>query len=197
MVATANPHATDAAYEVLAEGGTAVDAAIAAQMMLTLVEPQSSGLGGGAFMLAFDAASDALVAWDGRETAPMAVDERLFLDADGRMLPFFQVLVGGRSVGVPGVARMLEAAHREAGRLPWARLLRPAIAAAEEGFAVSPRLHALVARNPFLKDDPAAAAYFHDGDGRPVAVGTRLRNPALAATLRQLAAHGSASLHQG
>ena len=197
MVATANPHATDAAYEVLAEGGTAVDAAIAAQMMLTLVEPQSSGLGGGAFMLAFDAASDALVAWDGRETAPMAVDERLFLDADGRMLPFFQVLVGGRSVGVPGVARMLEAAHREAGRLPWARLLRPAIAAAEEGFAVSPRLHALVARNPFLKDDPAAAAYFHDGDGRPVAVGTRLRNPALAATLRQLAAHGSASLHAG
>src|SRR5690606_32822566 len=102
MVATANPHATDAAYQVLAEGGSAVDAAIAAQMMLALVEPQSSGIGGGAFMLAFDAASDGLVAWDGRETAPMAADERLFLDADGRMRPFFEVLVGGRSVGVPG-----------------------------------------------------------------------------------------------
>ncbi len=197
MVATANPHATDAAYQVLAEGGSAVDAAIAAQMMLALVEPQSSGIGGGAFMLAFDAASDGLVAWDGRETAPMAADERLFLDADGRMRPFFEVLVGGRSVGVPGVVRMLEASHREAGRLPWARLLQPAITAAEQGFAVSPRLHSLIARNPFLKDDPAAASYFHDDEGRPVAVGTRLRNPALAATLRLLAAHGSRPLHEG
>jgi gamma-glutamyltranspeptidase/glutathione hydrolase len=127
----------------------------------------------------------------------MAVDERLFLDAEGRMLPFFEVLVGGRSVGVPGVLRMLEAAHREAGRLPWARLLEPAIATAEEGFPVSPRLHALVARNPFLKDDPDAAGYFHDDDGLPLAVGARLRNPALAATLRLLARQGSRALYEG
>jgi gamma-glutamyltranspeptidase/glutathione hydrolase len=197
MVATANPLATAAAHDVLVHGGTAVDAAIAAQMMLTLVEPQSSGIGGGAFLLTYDAASQRVAAWDGRETAPMAVDDRLFLDAGGGPLPFFAALVGGRAVGVPGVARMLEAAHRESGKLPWAALLQPAIVAAEQGFTVSPRLHALVAADRFLRDDPVAAAHFHDPQGAPVAEGSRLRNPELARTLKALAEHGARAFYDG
>ena len=197
MAATANPLATDAAYDVLDRGGSAVDAVVAAQMMLTLVEPQSSGIGGGAFLLTYDAASGKLTAWDGRETAPMAADERLFLDSRGRPLSFFSAVVGGRSVGVPGAVRMLEAAHRELGRTSWPALLAPAITTATEGFAVSPRLHALINADPFLDDDPVAAAYFHDVDGKALATGSRLRNPALAQTLQSLAEHGSAALHTG
>ena len=197
MAATANPLATDAAWQVLAEGGTAVDAVVAAQMMLTLVEPQSSGIGGGAFLLAYDAATGSVVAWDGRETAPMAADERLFSDESGRPMPFFSAVVGGRSVGVPGVVRMLEAAHREAGRKPWAELLQPAIDRALDGFAVSPRLHALISADPFLRDDPAAAAHFHDAAGEPLAVGATLRNPQLAGTLQMLARDGSRPLYSG
>ena len=197
MAATANPLATDAAFDVLARGGTAVDAAIAAQMMLTLVEPQSSGIGGGAFLVSYDAASRTLMAWDGRETAPMAADERLFLDSGGRPLPYFSAVVGGRSVGVPGAVRMLEAAHRHLGRVPWADLLEPAIASAVEGFAVSPRLHRMIAATPFLQDDPVAAAYFHDEQGKPLPAGARLRNPALARTLQSLADAGSQALYAG
>jgi gamma-glutamyltranspeptidase/glutathione hydrolase len=197
MAATANPLATDVAYQVLARGGSAVDAVVAAQMMLTLVEPQSSGIGGGAFLLAYDAASGRIDAWDGRETAPMAADARLFLDAGGKPLPFFEAVVGGRAVGVPGAVRMLEAAHRVHGRLPWPELLQPAIEAARGGFAVSPRLHALISRDRFLRDDPVAAAYFHDEAGRPLAVGARLRNPSLAQSLELLAAQGSRALHAG
>jgi gamma-glutamyltranspeptidase/glutathione hydrolase len=197
MAATANPHATDAAYQVLARGGSAVDAVIAAQMMLTLVEPQSSGIGGGAFLLTYQAASGTVAAWDGRETAPMAADEGLFRDALGRSLPFFSAVVGGRAVGVPGAVRMLEAAHRELGRMGWPELLQPAIDASLEGFNVSPRLHALISRDPFLRDDPTAAAYFHDTDGKPLAIGARLRNPALAQTLQALAKDGSRILHSG
>ena len=197
MAATANPLATDAAYRVLASGGTAVDAIVAAQMMLTLVEPQSSGIGGGAFLLTFDADSGAVAAWDGRETAPMAADERLFLDSRGAPMPFFSAVVGGRSVGVPGVVRMLEAAHRQSGRTPWAALLQPAIDTALAGFAVSPRLHALIAADPFLHDDPAARAYFHDAAGAPLPVGTILRNPELASTLEILASDGSRPLYSG
>ena len=189
--------ATDAAYRVLAEGGTAVDAVVAAQMMLTLVEPQSSGIGGGAFLLSFDAETRGIVAWDGRETAPMAADERLFLDATGKPMPFFSAVVGGRAVGVPGVVRMLEAAHRESGRTPWAELLQPAIDTAIAGFPVSPRLHALIAADPFLRDDPAAAAHFHDADGKPLAIGAPLRNPELARTLQALARDGSRPLYSG
>ena len=197
MAATANPLATDAAFEILAQGGSAVDAAIAAQMMLTLVEPQSSGIGGGAFLLAYDAATGKVTAWDGRETAPKAADERLFLDHQGRPLAFFSAVVGGRSVGVPGVIRMLTAAHGEAGRLPWSRLFDPAIDAATNGFAVSPRLHALIESDRHLRDDPVAAAYFHGDDGKAVAVGAILRNPALADTLRSLAEHGGEAFYAG
>jgi len=195
MVAAANPLATDAGYQVLKAGGSALDAAIAVQMVLTLVEPQSSGLGGGAFLMHWDGRT--VQAWDGRETAPAAADERLFLLAEGKPMPFPQAMVGGRSVGVPGVVRMLEQAHRAHGKLPWARLFEPAIRLAEEGFAVSPRLHTQLLAEQALRATPNAAAYFYGPDGQPHPVGHRLRNPALAAVLKRLAAEGSAALHTG
>ena len=194
-VAAANPLATDAGYQVLKAGGSAVDAAVAVQMVLALVEPQSSGIGGGAFLLHWD--GHALQAWDGRETAPAAADERLFLQPDGQPMPFLQALVGGRAVGVPGAVRMLEAAHRAQGRLPWAQLLQPAILLAEQGFAISPRLHTQLLDDAALRQDKQAAAYFYRADGQPHPVGHRLRNPALAEVLRRIAAGGSAALHEG
>lgn len=195
MVAAANPLATDAGYQVLAAGGTALDAAIAVQMVLTLVEPQSSGIGGGAFLLHWD--GKAVQAWDGRETAPAAAGEGLFLQADGKPLPFMQAVVGGRAVGVPGVVRMLEAAHRQHGKLAWPTLMQPAITLAEQGFRVSPRLHAALQADAALRRDPLARAYFYTADGEPHAVGHQLRNPALADVLRDIAARGSAALHGG
>ena len=198
MVAAANPLAVAAGVEVLAAGGSAVDAAIAVQLVLTLVEPQSSGIGGGAFMLHYDAAAHRLVSYDGRETAPAAATAALFLNADGTPLPFRQAVVGGRSVGTPGVLRMLELAHRQHGRLPWAQLFAPAIELATAGFAVSPRLHALILANlASLAGEPAAAAYFLDPDGQPLATGSTLRNPALAATLRQIAERGADAFYRG
>ena len=196
MVAAAHPLAAEAGLAMLRAGGSALDAAIAAQAMLALVEPQSSGLGGGALMLQWDAATRRLAAWDGRETAPAAAPPTLFLK-DGQPMGFLEAAVGGRAVGVPGVLRMLEAAHRRAGKLPWAQLFAPAIAAAEEGFTVSPRLAALVGLEAErLRQDPPARAYFLPG-GKPVAEGTRLRNPAFAATLRAIAEQGADALHRG
>jgi len=194
-VAAANPLATAAGLQVLQAGGSAVDAAVAVQMVLTLVEPQSSGIGGGAFLLHWDGGR--VQAWDGRETAPAAADERLFLGADGKPVPFQQAVVGGRSVGVPGAVRLLEAAHRQHGTLPWAQLLQPAIGLAERGFAVSARLHQQLAEEQALRSDPQARAHFYRADGSPHPVGTLLRNPALAAVLRRIAADGSAALHTG
>jgi gamma-glutamyltranspeptidase / glutathione hydrolase len=194
-VAAANPLATDAGRQVLAAGGTALDAAVAVQMVLTLVEPQSSGIGGGAFLLHWDGRETQ--AWDGRETAPAAADERLFLLPDGKPMTTAQATVGGRSVGVPGAVRLLEEAHRRHGRLPWAQLIQPAIALAEQGFPVSPRLHTQLKGETALRSDPLARAYFYRADGEPHAVGHVLRNPALAAVLRQIAARGSAALHEG
>ncbi len=194
-VASANPLATDAGAQVLRAGGSAVDAAVAVQMVLGLVEPQSSGIGGGAFLLHFDGAQ--VQAWDGRETAPAAADGRLFLLPDGKPMPATQATVGGRSVGVLGAVRMLEAAHRQHGRLPWAQLFQPAIALAEQGFAVSHRLHTQLGAETHLKGDPRAATYFYRADGQPHAIGHRLRNPALAQVLRAIAAQGSAALHIG
>jgi len=194
-VAAANPLATAAGLQVLQAGGSAVDAAVAVQMVLTLVEPQSSGIGGGAFLLHWDGGR--VQAWDGRETAPAAADERLFVGADGKPVPFQQAVVGGRSVGVPGAVRLLEAAHRAHGRLPWAQLLQPAIGLAERGFAVSARLHQQLVDEQALRRDPQARAYFYRADGSPHPVGTLLRNPALAVVLRRIAAEGSAALHTG
>jgi gamma-glutamyltranspeptidase / glutathione hydrolase len=195
MVAAANPLATDAGYQVLKAGGSALDAAIAVQMVLSLVEPQSSGIGGGAFLMHWDGSN--VSAWDGRETAPSAADERLFLGPDGKPLPFMDAVVGGRSVGVPGAARMLEAAHRQHGKLPWAALLQPAITLAEQGFRVSPRLNTLLKSETALKTDAQARAYFYAADGEPQAIGTLVKNPALAEVLRGIASRGSAALHGG
>jgi gamma-glutamyltranspeptidase/glutathione hydrolase len=196
-VASANPAASDAGAAMLRAGGNAIDAAIAVQMVLALVEPQSSGIGGGAFLLHWDGRQ--LQAWDGRETAPAAADERLFLDDAGRPLPFDAAVTGGRPVGTPGVVRMLEAVHRLHGRLPWARLFEPAIALAEQGFVVGPRLAALLRGTDGgkLRNDPQASSYFFQADGTPAAAGERLRNPALAAVLRRLAREGSSALHRG
>jgi len=195
MVTAAHPLATKAAYDQLRAGGTAVDAAIAAQMVLTLVEPQSSGIGGGAFLMHFD--GERVEAYDGRETAPAAATERLFQRADGAPLAFYDAVVGGRSVGAPGVLRMLERAHRAHGKLPWKRLFEPAIALAEEGFAMSPRLATLVDGDPLLAKDPVARAYFYDADGKAKAAGTVLRNPGLAAVLREVADRGADAFYTG
>ncbi|GEK46105.1 gamma-glutamyltransferase family protein [Bisbaumannia pacifica] len=193
-VAAANPLATDAGYQVLRAGGSALDAAIAVQMVLTLVEPQSSGIGGGAFLVHHD--GEAVVAYGGRETAPAAVDETLFLDERGEPLPFMDAAASGLSVGAPGTVAMLELAHREQGQLPWASLFEPAIALAEQGFPVSRRLHDSLAAEQPLRDDPLAGPFYYPG-GEPLAVGETLRNPALAAILREIAAHGSEALRQG
>jgi gamma-glutamyltranspeptidase/glutathione hydrolase len=194
-VAAANPLATDAGYQVLKAGGSAIDAAIAVQMVLTLVEPQSSGIGGGAFLLHYNGRE--VEAFDGRETAPAAVDERLFLGADGKPLAFYDGVVGGRSVGTPGTVRLLEMAHKQYGKLPWAALFQPAITLAENGFKVSPRLNTLARGDAHLKKDPTAAAYFFGADGEPHAVGHTLRNPELAAVLRRIANEGSKAFYEG
>lgn len=194
-VAAANPLAAEAGQRILRAGGSAVDAAIAVQMVLTLVEPQSSGIGGGAFLLHFDGRR--VQAFDGRETAPAGATPQMFLDADGKPLPFMQAVTSGRSVGVPGAVAMLAQAHRQHGKLPWARLFDPAIERAEQGFAVSPRLNGLLATETALKADPVAAAYFYQADGTPHPVGHVLKNPELAAVLRDIAAQGPRALHEG
>lgn len=194
-VAAANPLATDAGYQVLKAGGSATDAAIAVQMVLALVEPQSSGLGGGAFLMHFNGKD--VEAFDGRETAPAAADEKLFLGADGKPMAFYDAVVGGRSVGTPGTLRMLEMVHKQHGKLPWATLFAPAITLAENGFKVSARLNSLLLTETHLKKDPIAAAYFYKTDGTPHEVGFVLRNPALADVLKKIAATGSKALLEG
>lgn len=195
MVATANPLATEAGLGILRAGGSAVDAMVAVQMVLTLVEPQSSGIGGGAFLMHWDGAR--VTALDGRETAPAEATERLFLGPDGKPMPFRQAVVGGRSVGVPGTVALMEAAHRRHGRLPWARLFEPAIALAQQGFPVSPRLHASLKAETALRQVPQAAAFYYQADGEPHPVGHLLRNPALATVLSGIAQGGSAAFYQG
>lgn len=194
-VAAANPLATQAGYGVLKAGGSAVDAAIAVQMVLGLVEPQSSGIGGGAFLMHWDGRQ--VRSYDGRETAPAGVDDKLFLQGDGRPMAFHDAAVGGRAVGVPGTLRMLEIAHRAHGRLPWAALFEPAITLAESGFRVSPRLHALLRGDQHLRKDITAARQFYADDGQPLPVGTLLRNPALAAVMRTVAEHGADAFYGG
>jgi len=197
MVAAANPLAVKAGVDTLNAGGSAVDAAIAVQMVLNLVEPQSSGIGGGAFLVAYDSRSGTVETYDGRETAPMAADGNLFMTPSGPM-GFSAAVIGGRSVGTPGVLRMLELAHKEKGRLPWARLFEPAIALCEQGFALSPRLFSAVSgANAALKIDPVTGPYFYQADGTPKPVGTIIRNPELAATLRAIASGGADAFYHG
>ena len=197
MAATANPMASEAARAILRAGGSAVDAAIAAQMVLGVVEPQASGIGGGGFLLHYDARSRRVTAWDGRETAPAGATERLFLDAEGKPLGFRDAVVSGLSIGVPGTVRMLEAAHRRHGKLPWADLFVPAIGLAENGFAMPPRLAAALRAWPHVRADEQARAIFFAEDGSPGTQGSIVRNPQLAATMRLIAGRGADGLHTG
>ncbi|MDP3602815.1 MAG: gamma-glutamyltransferase [Bosea sp. (in: a-proteobacteria)] len=197
MVAAANPLAAAAGRDILRAGGSAVDAAIAVQLVLNLVEPQSSGLGGGAFLVHWDEAARRVITLDGRETAPAAAKPDRFIGKDGKPMRFVEAVVGGRSVGVPGTPKLLEEAHRRWGKLPWPQVLAPAIKLAEDGFAISPRLNGLLSGEKNLAKDARAAAYFYEADGQAKAVGTILRNPAFAATLRRLAERGAGAFYEG
>ncbi len=197
MVAAANPLAAAAGRDILRAGGSAVDAAIAVQLVLNLVEPQSSGLGGGAFLVHWDEAARRVITLDGRETAPAAAKPDRFIGKDGKPMRFVEAVVGGRSVGVPGTPKLLEEAHRRWGKLPWPQVLAPAIKLAEDGFAISPRLNGLLSGEKNLAKDARAAAYFYEADGQAKAVGTILRNPAFAATLRTLAERGAGAFYEG
>ncbi|HWG78361.1 MAG TPA: gamma-glutamyltransferase [Stellaceae bacterium] len=194
MVVAANPLAAAAGRDVLRRGGSAVDAAIATQLVLNLVEPQSSGIGGGAFLVLWSAAEHRVVTFDGRETAPAAAKPDRFIGSDGKPLAFYDAVVGARSVGVPGLLRMLALAHRRYGRLPWAELFQPAIRLAEAGAPVSPRLHALLMKDPYLARSEPARSYFYDAAGAPK---TMLVNPDLAATLRLIAEGGADAFYTG
>ncbi len=197
MVAAANPLAVEAGAKVLAEGGSAADAMIAVQVVLGLVEPQSSGLGGGAFLVWYDAGTGEMTTLDARETAPLAATPELFLDDTGAPLEFFDAVIGGLSVGTPGTPMLLEEAHRRWGRANWSSLFDDAIALAEDGFEVSPRLAGLVAEDPEgLSGYAATADYFLPG-GTPVAAGTLLKNPAYAATLTAIAQGGADAFYTG
>src|SRR6266704_81671 len=185
MIATANPLATEAGYDILQQGGSAVDAAIAAQMVLGLTEPQSSGIGGGALLLLYNGTQ--VVAFDGRERAPAAVTPDRFLDAHSKPLALRDAVVGGRSVGVPGVLKMLDMAHKQYGKLLWTTLFQPAIRMAEEGFQISRRLHLLLASDQQLRHVEPTRSYFYQADGTPKAIGTRLYNPDYAHVLKLIA----------
>lgn len=198
MVAAANPLAAEAGRDVIAKGGNAVDAMVAVQTVLGLVEPQSSGLGGGAFLVYYDAKSGNLTTFDGRETAPMEATPKLFLDESGQPLKFMAAVVGGRSVGTPGTVRLLEEVHKRYGRADWAGLLEPAKTLAANGFQVSPRLAFLVAsEGDRLKVYKDTTAYFFDKSGAALKAGTQLKNPAYAKTLALLAEGGADAFYKG
>ncbi|HPD82668.1 MAG: gamma-glutamyltransferase [Alphaproteobacteria bacterium] len=198
MAVMAHPDATKAAYNILAQGGTAADAAIAAQMVLGLVEPQSSGLGGGGFVLYYDAQKKTLLSLDGRETAPETASQYLFIGRDGKPMGFYNASIGGRAVGVPGLLKMLEELHHQKGKMPWADLFSPAIQRAEEGFTVSERLHRmLVEERPRFQQDVIAQLYFYPDTVEPIAAGSQKRNPDYAVTLRRIAEKGIDSFYNG
>lgn len=196
MMVSANPLATQAGYDILRQGGSVVDAAIATQLVLNLVEPQSSGIGGGAFMVLYSADTGRINTYDSRETAPAAATPTRFMH-NGKPLSFAQSVNNGRAVGVPGLLRGLEMAHQAHGVLPWSTLFQPAIHLARQGFAVSPRLHKLLAGNKELPQQPAAAAYFYAPDGAAWPVGHILKNPAFADVLERVAQGGADAFYQG
>lgn len=198
MVSAANKHAVDAGYEVLKRGGSAIDAAIAVQAMLGLVEPQSSGIGGGAFILYWDNEKNKLYSIDARETAPLAATESLFLNENGKAPKWIDAVVGGRSVGTPGVLRGLELAHKRWGQAEWSSLFEDAIALSEKGFEVSPRLAKLVEMeiNPGVKKMPVASEYFFP-DGEALEVGSILKNPEYADSLSLIAKQGADAFYTG
>ena len=197
MIVAAHPLAAGAGLEMLRKSGAATDAGIAAQMVLTLVEPQSSGIGGGAFILYWEAAAETLTSYDGRETAPSRATPQLFLDANGNPLPFSDAMHSGLSVGVPGVLAALKLVHDEYGKLPWADLFQPAIELAREGFPVSPRLAKMLADSDPASFAPSARAYFFDKNGRARPEGYTLKNPALANTFEAIARDGPDAFYKG
>src|SRR6476660_2777931 len=191
MVVAAQPLAAEAGLAMLRKGGSAIDAAIATQIVLNLVEPQSSGIGGGAFILYWDKQKNELAGFDGRETAPSAASPDLFLDADGKPLPPDIAMASGLSVGAPGVLAALKLAHDKFGKLPWAELFQPAIDLARDGFPISPRLAKQLAEVDPGSFAPEARAYFFDADGKPWPAGNQLINAALADTLATIARDGT------
>ena len=197
MVAAAHPLAVEAGLEMLRRGGSAVDAAIAVQMVLGVVEPHASGIGGGGFLVHYENARQAIAVYDGREAAPSGATPTMFLDRDGKPLGYREAVASGISVGVPGVLAMLELARKEHGKLAWRELFDPAIAAARDGFAVAPRLAAWLDRMPGLKQEPAIRALYYNADGSAKKVGDRIANPDLAATMRLIADGGAGVLYQG
>ncbi|WP_430619994.1 gamma-glutamyltransferase [Vibrio cholerae] len=198
MVTAANPLASEAGASILRQGGNAIDAMVTTQLMLGLVEPQSSGIGGGSFLVYWDAKKKALTTFDGRETAPLNATPELFLDSTGQPMKFYDAVVGGRSVGTPGTVKLLWETHRQYGKLEWARLIEPVAKLAEQGFEVSPRLAALIAEDKErLGRFPATKAYFFDAQGEPLKAGTLLKNPDYAATLKAIAQQGASAFYQG
>jgi gamma-glutamyltranspeptidase/glutathione hydrolase len=197
MVVAAHPLAARAGYDIIRRGGSALDAAIATELVLNLVEPQSSGIGGGGFMLHYSSRKKKLDAYDGRETAPAAARPERFLDSSGRPLEWPDAVVSGKSAGVPGLLRMLELAHRKHGKLRWAKLFAPAIGLAEKGFPISPRLHALLAADRYLAQDADARRYFYQPGGAARPAGAMLKNPEFAAVLKRVAAEGADAFYSG
>jgi len=197
MAAAANPLASEAGRRILRAGGSAVDAAVAIQLVLNLVEPQSSGIGGGAFIVHWSAAEKKLTTFDGRETAPAAAKPDRFLGADGKPQRFMEAVVGGKSVDVPGTLRVLEMAHKAYGKLPWATLFEPAIELAENGFAMPARLHNLLKTETNLGRFEPARSYFYEADGTPRAIGTTMVNKPFANVLRLVARRGADAFYTG
>ncbi|MEP0777745.1 gamma-glutamyltransferase [Microcoleus sp. ZQ-A2] len=197
LAVSANPLASAVGRDILRHGGNAIDAAIAVQLVLGLVEPQSSGIGGGAFLVYYDRQTKQVHTYDGRETAPAAAKPDRFLATDGKPLQFYDAVVGGKSVGVPGTVRMLELAHQKHGKLPWAQLFQPAIRLAEQGFPLSPRLHTLLSKEQFLPRFEPARSYFYQPNGQPKPVGTQLLNQPYAEVLRQIAKQGADAFYKG
>lgn len=198
MIASANPYASEAGAEMLRKGGNAIDAMVATQLVLGLVEPQSSGIGGGAFLVYWDAKKNALTTFDGRETAPLEVTPQLFQDKNGEPLKFYDAVVGGRSVGTPGTVKLMWDTHQKLGKLDWKTLLEPAIKLAKNGFTVSPRLATLVDNDQeFLQRSPAAKAYFFNKNGSPIKAGQQLKNPDYAKTLQAISEKGAKAFYQG
>ena len=202
IITTSNPHASRAALEIIEKGGNSIDAAVAVQLVLTLTEPQATGIGGGAFMLYWDKKSSKLFSIDGREKAPSRVREDLFLDSKGNKKRFYpDAVVGSQSIGVPGVIRLLEESHKKFGKLPWDELFSYAINLAENGFAVSPALNSILGYlGPLKKIEPAASLYYIenlDGEKEPVPVGYKLKNIEYSKTLRRLSKRGSRDFYEG
>lgn len=197
MIASANPDAARAGLQMLRAGGSAVDAAIAAQMVLTLVEPESSGIGGGAFLLLYDPKHNKVTSFDGRETAPTSATPGMFLDANGKARQHLEAIPGGLSVGVPGNLAMLDMAHRRYGRLKWATLFQPAISLAEHGFRVSRKMAVELREQPQMAQMPDIHRYLYHRDGTPIREGEILKNPELAQTFRLIAREGAKAFYSG